>query len=223
MNVADLTWGIGRPTLGLAATLASRLQVYGRERVPRNGGLVIAANHFHWLDPVVLGAASPRVVYYMAKIEAHRMPGLGAAIRAFGCFPVRRGESDRDAVRTMRRIVAEGHALGLFVEGSRQLSGVPGLVQPGAAMVAVQERVPVVPVAIHGSLGWKPGNFKPVSIAWGEPIEFTDLPRGGKGYKQASARIQSEIRALWEWLVELHDVGRPRTGTPPAAEYLGNR
>jgi len=151
----------------------------------------------------------------MAKIEAHRLPGLGTFIRTFGCFPVRRGESDREAVRTMRGVVADGHALGLFVEGSRQLSGVPGTIQPGAAMVAVQEQAPVVPVAIHGSLGWKPGNFKPVSIAWGEPIEFSGLPRGGKGYRQASERIQAEIRTLWGWLVEMHGLGRP-SGVPPA-------
>src|SRR5919204_854654 len=75
----------------------------------------------------------------MAKIEAHRVPGLGQLIRAFGTFSVRRGESDREAVRMMRRIVAEGKALGLFVEGTRQKSGIPGEVKPGAAMVAVQE------------------------------------------------------------------------------------
>lgn len=214
MNATDLTWAIGRPTIGLTARLASRLKVYGRERVPQEGGLVIAANHFHWLDPAVLGASSPRVIYYMAKIEAHRVPGLGALIRAFGTFPVRRGESDREAVRTMRRIVADGHALGLFVEGTRQRSGVPGPVQPGAAMVALQEHVPIVPVAIHGSQMWRPGSFSPVSIAWGHPLTFDGLPKGGKGYKEASAVLQAEIRSLWDWLVENHAQGRP-DGTPP--------
>ena len=139
MNAAPVAWAVGRPTIGLAARLATRLRVYGRDRVPATGGCVVAANHFSWLDPAVLGAASPRILYYMAKIEAHRAPGLGTLIRAFGCFPVRRGESDREAVRTMRRIVAEGKALGLFVEGTRQRSGVPGDVQAGAGMVAVQE------------------------------------------------------------------------------------
>ncbi len=217
MNTVDVTWAIGRPTLGTAAALASRLRVYGRERVPLDGGCVVASNHFSWLDPVVLGAAVPRPLYYMAKIEAHDAPGLGALIRAFGCFPVRRGESDRDAVRTMRRIVAEGKALGLFVEGTRQRSGVPGEVQAGAAMVAIQEHVPVVPVAIHGTQTWKLGNFAPVSIAWGEPMEFDGLPKGGRGYREASARIQAEIRRLWDWLVVLHEHGRP-SGVPPATE-----
>jgi 1-acyl-sn-glycerol-3-phosphate acyltransferase len=196
------------------AALASRLRVYGKERVPLEGGIVVASNHFSWLDPAVLGFASPRVLYYMAKIEAHRLPGLGTFIRAFGCFPVRRGESDRDAVRLMRTIVAEGHALGLFAEGSRQRTGVPGQVQPGAAMVALQEGAPILPVAIHGTQTWRPGGFQPVSIAWGEPMILDGLPKGGKGYKEASVLVQEEIRRLWDWLVDLHRLGRP-AGTPP--------
>ncbi len=221
MNTVALTWALGRPTIGTLGTLASRLRVYGRERVPREGGCVVASNHFSWLDPVALGAASPRILYYMAKIEAHDAPGLGAFIRTFGCFPVRRGESDRDAVRTMRRIVAEGNALGLFVEGTRQRSGVPGEVQPGAAMVAIQERVPVVPVAIHGSQTWRVGNFHPVSIAWGEPLVLEGLPKGGRGYRAASEQVQQEIRRLWDWLVELHAAGRPEGVSPPAGHPEG--
>jgi 1-acyl-sn-glycerol-3-phosphate acyltransferase len=214
LNAADVSWALGRPTIGTVAALASRLRVYGKERVPLEGGIVVASNHFSWLDPAVLGFASPRVLYYMAKIEAHRLPGLGTFIRAFGCFPVRRGESDRDAVRLMRTIVAEGHALGLFAEGSRQRSGVPGHVQPGAAMVALQEGAPILPVAIHGTQIWRPGGFQPVSIAWGEPMILDGLPKGGKGYKEASVLVQDEIRRLWDWLVDLHRLGRP-DGIPP--------
>lgn len=214
-TTADKVWAVGRPTIGGLVRLTARLKVYGRERVPQAGGLVVACNHYSWLDPAALGAASPRTLYYMAKVEAHRVPGLGAFIRAFGCFPVRRGESDREAVRTMRQVVHDGLALGLFVEGTRQLAGVPGVVQPGAAMVALQEDVPIIPVAVHGSQTWRPGNFHPVSIAWGEPIRFDGLPKGGKGYKEASAVVQAEIRRLWDFLVEMHALGRPG-GTPPS-------
>ena len=226
MNVAPVVWAVGWPTLGTLVKVAARLRVYGNDRVPREGGCVVASNHFSWLDPPALGAASPRVLYYMAKIEAHDAPGLGTLIRAFGCFPVRRGESDRDAVRTMRKVVADGKALGLFVEGTRQRSGVPGEVQPGAAMVAIQEQAPVIPVAIHGTQTWRPGNFHPVSVAWGEPLVLDGLPKGGRGYREASVEIQREIRRLWDWLVEQHEQGRPRgvvpprTGVPPAAGHL---
>ena len=215
MNRTDMVWAVGRPTIGAAFSLATRLRVYGRERVPMEGGLVVAVNHFSWIDPPVLGAAIPRTLYFMAKVEAHRVPGLGQLMRSFGAFSVRRGESDRDAVRTMRQLVRDGHALGLFAEGTRQKSGVPGPVQPGAAMVAITEDVPVICAAIYGSFEWRLGNFSPVSLAWGTPMSFDGLPRGGKGYKEASAEIEREIRKLWEWLAGVHERGRPDDATPP--------
>jgi len=212
----DAVWRVGRVTIQPLVQVFARLRVYGAERVPLEGGLVIAANHFSWIDPPAVGAASPRTVYFMAKIEAHRVPGLGELMRSFGTFPVRRGESDRDAVRRMRQIVQDGHALGMFVEGTRQRSGVPGPVQPGAAMVALTEGVPLIPIAVHGSQRWRVGNFAPVSAAWGEPMTFDGLPRGGKGYRVASHEVERKLRRLWDWLVTLHEQGRPRQATPPA-------
>lgn len=216
MNRTDAVWAVGRVTIGTAVKLVAPLRVYGAGRVPLQGGLVVAANHFSWIDPPALGAASPRTVYMLAKVEAHRVPGLGQLMRSFGALAVRRGESDRDAVRMMRDVVRSGHALGMFVEGTRQRSGAPGRAQPGAAMVAINEQVPLVPVAINGSQRWRLGNFAPVSLAWGEPMTFDGLPRGGKGYRDASLEIERRIRALWEWLVEVHELGRPRDATPPA-------
>jgi 1-acyl-sn-glycerol-3-phosphate acyltransferase len=215
MNKTDAVWTVGRLTIGTATKLIAPLRVYGADRVPRDGGLVVAANHFSWIDPPALGSACPRTLYFMAKVEAHRVPGLGQLMRSFGAFPVRRGESDRDAVRTMRRIVGDGHALGMFAEGTRQRSGVPGPVQPGAAMVAINESAPLIPAAIRGSHEWRLGSFRPVSVAWGEPLTFEGLPRGGKGYKEASLEIERKLRELWEWLGEIHELGRPRDAVPP--------
>jgi 1-acyl-sn-glycerol-3-phosphate acyltransferase len=217
VNRVDAVWVAGRATIGTAVRLGVSLRNYGAERVPREGGVVLALNHFSWLDPPVFGVTCPRTIYYMAKIEAHRVHGLGQLMRAFGTFSVRRGESDRDAVRRMREVVREGHALGLFVEGTRQLSGEPGEVKPGASMAALQEDVPVVPAAIYGTHGWKPGLGRraPVSVAWGEPIRFDGLPRGARGYREASDVIQREIRRLWEFLAEMHEAGRPKEAVPP--------
>jgi 1-acyl-sn-glycerol-3-phosphate acyltransferase len=214
----DVVWTFGRPVLGFPAAVATRLRSYGTERMPRTGGVVLAFNHFHWIDIPCVGYLSKRQIYFLAKVEAHRVPGLGSLIRGFGTLAVRRGESDRDAVRRMREVVRDGGALGVFVEGTRQRSGVPGHVQPGAAMVALQEDVPVVCAAIHGSQDWKLGNFAPVSIAWGEPMRFDGLPRGGQGYREASAQIEAELHRLWAWLRDLHEAGRPRTAVPPTRE-----
>lgn len=217
MNRVDALWPFGRWTLGSLAAVTARLHVYGKERMPRHGGVVVALNHFAWIDIPLFAFANPRNTYFVAKVEAHKIPGLGQFIRAFGSFSVRRGESDRDAVRRMREVVHEGNVLGVFVEGTRQRSGVPGVAQPGAAMVALQEDVPLVCGAIRGSLGWKLGNFAPVSIAWSEPLRFDGLPRGAKGYREASAEIERELRRQWEWLGDIEAAGRPRNALPPRA------
>jgi 1-acyl-sn-glycerol-3-phosphate acyltransferase len=211
VNTVDAVWPFGRYSMGLAAALAGRLRVYGRERIPHSGGLVVALNHFSWIDVPLFGYANPRNTYFIAKAEAHRIPGLGQFIRAFGSFSVRRGESDREAVRRMREVVREGHCLGVFAEGTRQRSGEPGEVQPGAAMVALRENVPVVCGAIHGSQTWKIGNFHPCTIAWSEPLRLDGMSRD-----EASEAIKQELRTLWEWLVEVHATGRrPKRATPP--------
>jgi 1-acyl-sn-glycerol-3-phosphate acyltransferase len=214
MTAADAVWAIGRLTIQPAVHVFSPLRVYGKERIPLRGGIVLAMNHFSWFDPPAFGAACPRTIRYMAKAEVHRVPGVGQMIRAFGAFAVRRGESDREAVRLARELVRQGHALGLFVEGTRQRSGVLGSVLPGAAMVALQEEVDVVPGVIHGSQRWRPGNFAPVSIAWGEPMSFGGLRPGGRGYREASAEIARKLEHLWRFLVDLHALGRP-AAVPP--------
>jgi hypothetical protein len=76
----------------------------------------------------------------------------------------------------------------------------------------------VICAAIHGSDRWRPGNFAPVSIAWGEPMSFEGLPRGAKGYRDASAQIEDELHRLWRWLRDLHAAGRPRVATPPTRD-----
>ena len=87
---------------------------------------------------------------------------------------------------------------------------------PGAAMIAVQEQVPVVCGAIQGSQDWRLGNFHPVSIAFGAPFELSGHPRNSKGYRAAAEEIQRELRRLWEFLVTTEEQGRPRIAIPPA-------
>jgi 1-acyl-sn-glycerol-3-phosphate acyltransferase len=216
MKKADLIYAVGRLTLGSAVRLLAPLRVYGSERVPVAGGVVLAMNHFSWLDPPAFGSACPRDMRFLAKSELDDVMVIGPLIRAFGAIAVRRGQSDREAVRLMRQCVRDGDALGLFAEGTRQRSGVPGEVKPGAAMVALQERVPIVPAAIHGSQFWKPGSFEPISIAWGRPLNFDGLAANAKGYREASVELQRAIHGLWRFLVDAHALGRPRHATPPA-------
>jgi 1-acyl-sn-glycerol-3-phosphate acyltransferase len=220
MKPVDLVyWTVGKGVLSSITRVLVPLRTYGKERVPREGGCVLAMNHFSYVDPPAFGTVCPRRIVFVAKTELFDVPGLAQVIGAHGTVAVRRGETDRDALRRMRGAVRENELLGLFVEGTRQFSGVPGKAKPGAAMVAIQEGVPVVPAAIHGSQDWRPGSRQPVSIAFGEPMRFAEHPRNSKGYAAASAEIEAEIRRLWEWLVRMHELGRPR-GTPPRREKV---
>lgn len=215
MNRTQAAWLVGRPFFGALVRLFAPLRVYGKERIPANGPLILCFNHFSWLDPWAFGSVVPRTVYYVAKQEAHDNLFIGPFIRLFGTSAVRRGESDREAIRIMREVVRRGDALGMFPEGTRQKRE-PGPVLPGAAMIAVQEGAPVVCAAIHGSQDWRFGSFQPVSIAFGEPLDVTGHPRNSRGYRGGSEQIQREIRRLFDFLVLTHESGRPRIATPPA-------
>jgi 1-acyl-sn-glycerol-3-phosphate acyltransferase len=211
---SQVAWLVGRPTFGALVRTFAPLRAYGRERVPRHGPVVFCFNHFSWLDPWAIGSVTPRTLYYVAKQEAHDHRLVGPLIRIFGTSSVRRGESDREAVRIMREVVRRGDALGMFPEGTRQQRE-PGEVKAGAAMVAIQEGVPVICAAIHGTQDWRLGNFHPVSIAFGEPFDLGVHPRNSKGYRDGSAEIQREIRRLFDFLVHTHALGRPRVAIPP--------
>jgi 1-acyl-sn-glycerol-3-phosphate acyltransferase len=215
MKQSQWAWLFGRPFFGGLVRTVAPLRAYGRDRVSANGPLVLCFNHFSWLDPWAIGSVCPRTIYYVAKQEAHDNKLIGPFIRFFGTLSVRRGESDREAIRLMREVVRRGDALGMFPEGTRQARE-PGPVRSGAAMIAVQEQVPVVCAAIHGTQDWRLGNFHPVSIAFGEPFDVGHHPRNSKGYRAASEEIQREIRRLWDFLVLLHEQGRPRVAIPPA-------
>jgi 1-acyl-sn-glycerol-3-phosphate acyltransferase len=215
VNASTVAWGLGRRYMGWPTRLFARPRAYGRERVPKTGGLVYAVNHMHWIDIPLVGLISPRNIDFVAKVEAVRVPGVGRFLEWHGTIAVRRGESDRVAVRKMLESARSGRVVGLFVEGTRLKTGRPGTAQPGAAMVAIQAGVPVIPMAIYGTQFWKPGNFAPCSLAFGEPLRFDDVPKNGRGYKEATIEIERRINVLFDWLADVHAKGRPKGLEPP--------
>ena len=213
--MTDVAWTLGRVYMGVPALLATRARAYGRERFPAEGGVVLAVNHLHWIDVPIVGALSPRNIDFVAKVEAAGVPALGRFLRWHGTIAVRRGESDREAVRQMRQAARDGRVVGLFVEGTRQRGGRPGKAQPGAAMVAIQEEVPVLPAAIYGTQHWRVGNFAPCSLAFGHPLDFGGLAKNSRGYREATEVVGRTIHHLFDWLAEVHAAGRPHGLTPP--------
>lgn len=163
----------------LVLKLLGRIKVIGAENVPRNSGVILAANHSSYADPPMMGAATPRPIWFMAKIELLQTPLLGALIRRLHAFPVRRGTADRQALRTAHDLLTRGEAVLIFYEGGRSPDG---CLQPpalGAGMIALRAEVPVVPVAIVDADRLMPReggvHFARVKVVYGKPISFAHL------------------------------------------------
>jgi 1-acyl-sn-glycerol-3-phosphate acyltransferase len=193
----DVLWAVMRYTVAPVMYGLTRAAAYGIERVPPTGGAVIAANHLNAIDHPLVGLVCPRPVYFISKAELLEIPALGEFLGWAGAFPVRRGEPDREALRWARRLVADGKLLGMHVEGTRQRTGHPGAARRGAAMIAVQEGVPIFPLGLE-TFGWSLGRPKRCAAVWGPPILLDDLPRGREGSTEATERIRVEITRLWQ-------------------------
>jgi 1-acyl-sn-glycerol-3-phosphate acyltransferase len=165
-------------------------------------------NHLSAIDPPLVGSFSNRAIFYMAKAEILQIPVVGEALGWTGGFPVRRGESDREGLRTARELVREGHVVGMFVEGTRQRFGYPGAVHPGAGMIAMKERVPIIPIGIE-TFGWSRKNRRACCVVYGDAMRFDGLPCNGQGYKAAAEILRLEILRLWRQAAEALAAGFP--------------
>lgn len=129
-----------------------RLRVEGQENVPRTGGCIYAINHTMGPDYVIVGYASPRQVYYMAKSEIFALhPWLAALVKAAGAFPVQRGKGDIQAIEQAADFVRTGKVVGMFPEGTRSRSGQLQRGKTGAARIAMMAQAPIVPVVVINS------------------------------------------------------------------------
>jgi len=169
-----------------------RYQATGLENLPAEGGFVLAAGHTSNFDPwpLALALAPQRQVRFMAKAELF-WPPLSWVIDTMGGFKVHRGEPDREAIATARRLAREGNVIGMFPEGTRRTKGAlkrrEAAVHTGAARIALAAGVPLVPAAIAGTDHL--AHLKQLRVAYGEPIRLDDLT--GLGRKQA-ARVATE-------------------------------
>jgi 1-acyl-sn-glycerol-3-phosphate acyltransferase len=141
----------GKLLVGTLFRLFSRWRVTGKENVPRQGPLLVVANHLHAIDPPLLGVSLGRPVVFMAKEELFRSRLRGWFLSRLGSFPVRRGKLDRKAIRRSEQILADGQALMLFPEASRSENAQLQSALPGSALIASRHSVPVLPVGITGT------------------------------------------------------------------------
>jgi 1-acyl-sn-glycerol-3-phosphate acyltransferase len=178
-----------------------RLRSRGRDNLPRDGGFVLASNHLSSFDPWPLGLPiwPGRFLRFMAKSELYWFP-MSAVANGAGAFPVRRGQKDTVAIETAVRLAREGNVVAMFPEGTRRKKGLvkrfEARPRSGAARIALEAGVPLVPAAVKGTD--KLLRLGPLRVAYGAPIDIDDL-RGGdiaEAAKVATDRLMEKIAEL---------------------------
>lgn len=171
-----------------------RFEIIGKENFPKEGGVLLCTNHIHNFDPPVVGITAPRTIHFMAKDELFSVPVLGKLLPRINAFPVKRGLSDREALRKGLGLLREGHVLGLFPEGTRSKTGELGKGLAGAGFFALKTDAQVVPCAIIGPYK----AFSRLKVIYGKPVDMTELRKKKASAEEATEIIMGEIRKLIE-------------------------
>jgi 1-acyl-sn-glycerol-3-phosphate acyltransferase len=203
-GVNPLVYWIVRAVLQPFFHVYFRLSRIGREHLPADGPLIIAANHRSFLDPFVIGTLVRRPVYFVAKQELFRRPLVAWILNSLGAFPVDRGSGDADAMATARHILERGDCVVIFPEGTRVRPGGLGRPRRGVGRLALETGAPVVPVAVLGTeavrRGWRIRPHK-VRLRCGRPLHFPRVETPSPQLAGAvTGRIWPCVALQWEWL-----------------------
>ena len=180
-----------------------RYRATGKEHLPPTGGFVLAAGHHSNFDPwpLALSLWPGRFLRFMAKSELF-WPPLGWAIAGAGGFKVRRGQADEEAMRTALSLAREGYVVAMFPEGTRRSKGLrktrEAQAHTGAARIALEADVPLVPAGIAGTDGLR--RLARLKVRYGAPIPLDDLAGNPDAARLATDRLMTAIRELEESL-----------------------
>ncbi len=186
---------IARFIASIVFRIIFRIEIVGKENIPKEGRLILCSNHISNLDPVMLGIAVPRPISFMAKKELFEKKILGKLVSGLGAFPVDRDGSDLSAIRNSLKVLKEEKVLGIFPEGTRVDKMDLENTKAGIGLIAIKGKSPVVPVYIASK--YRP--FSKVKITIGKPINFDDyksMKLGTEEYREISKNIMKSIYGL---------------------------
>ena len=199
------------------------------DKVPTEGPVLLAPNHFSFLDHFFVAAYLRRKVQFMAKSQLFAPP-LQFIYTHGGVFPVMRGRRDEEAFKTAHMILDRGDMVLMYLEGGRSRSGDLGEPRPGVGRLALEAGVPVVPVAIFGSQNarnWKKLQFPKVTVQFGDPIRFEQVEHPTREQAQAASQVVfAEVEKLYYGLQQhgrKRAIRAARAARRAAAEAAGRR
>jgi len=164
-------WSVVAPTFNIYF----RGRIEGAENVPQKGPLVVVSNHASYFDPPIVSNCVGRPVAFMAKEELFSVPILKQSISLYGAYPVKRGASDRSAIRSALTVLVQGWAVGIFLEGTRTPDGRIDEPKLGAALIAAKAQAPLLPISLQGTQAILPQGKRfprsvPIIVRIGEVI-----------------------------------------------------
>ncbi|NLX93330.1 MAG: 1-acyl-sn-glycerol-3-phosphate acyltransferase [Clostridiales bacterium] len=176
-----------------------RVQVIGRENIPKEGGFIVASNHISGIDAVFIYVLLRTPIHYMGKQELFELPVLGTMYQHLNGFPVTRGTGDKKAIKYAIDVVKQGGVLGIFPEGTRSKDFTPQPAKAGVALIARQAKAGVLPVSIYSEGRAKP--FSKVTVRFGEIIPYENFTFGSgiksNELKDALDLVMNKVKALW--------------------------
>lgn len=182
-----------------------RGKIYGAEKVPQSGALIAVCNHASDFDPPILSNCLLRPVSYMAKEELFRVPLLKQGIKLYGAYPVKRGTSDRIAIKAAMKALENGWVVGIFLDGTRSCDGKINNPKLGAALIAAKTQVPLIPVSLWGTekifrKGSPIPKPVPITIRIGDVIEPPQSTKKGE--------LQEITHKCADIINQMHSLGR---------------
>lgn len=183
----------GRALVRPIYALLFPVKIDGLQNIPDEGGCILCANHLSARDPIILGIhVRNRYIHYMAKIDLFKCKLVAAVLNLAMAFPVDRGHSDLNAIRTSLKLLADGHVLGIFPQGTRSKGNVRTPMLSGTSMIALRSGKPVIPVFIDGPYRL----FRRTPIHIGSPVDLSDFGRRIDNAAMAAATKRIED-AVW--------------------------
>jgi 1-acyl-sn-glycerol-3-phosphate acyltransferase len=203
----DPMYTIVRILVTIYGLLFFRNTCISSDKIPQSGPVILAPNHFSFMDHFFLGAFTRRKVRFMAKSQLFSGPMKFVYSRG-GVFPVRRGARDEEAFITAHTLLKNGACVAMYCEGGRSRTGkLSDRAKPGIGRLALESGAPIVPVAIYGSAkvrNWKKLQFPKVVVQYGDPIRFEQVENPTRDQQQAAAdEIFDEIKRLYAGLEQL--------------------
>jgi len=204
-----MLYAIAQAAVGLWARYYFRLQVFGHDWIPKQGGVLIASNHVSYLDIPLLGCAMKRSAHFIGKVELIRNPIMAFLFRHLNGIPIKRGGVNRKTLQEIADRLKKGEVVVIYPEGGINRTGDLKRLKPGIGMLVAMAGVPVVPVLIKGTEKALPVGARwirrhPVKIFFGQPMDFQlrlNRDQGKLLYQEISCEVMLGLKQLeneWE-------------------------